>query len=75
MHRKEERQKMEPEWVTSSFSFANGNCAEVAKMPDGAIGVRHSKSWHGRILRFTPDEWQAFLDGVRNGEFDQFGKK
>jgi len=25
------------------------------------------------MLRFTPDEWHAFIGGVRNGEFDRFG--
>jgi hypothetical protein len=60
-------------WVKSSFSFANGNCVEVAGLPDGRVGVRHSKDVTGPILRFTSDEWHAFLGGVRNGEFDRFG--
>jgi hypothetical protein len=60
-------------WVKSSLSFANGNCVEVAGLPDGRVGVRHSKDVTGPILRFTPDEWHAFLGGVRNGEFDRFG--
>jgi hypothetical protein len=60
-------------WVKSSLSFANGNCVEVAGLPDGRIGVRHSKNVTGPILRFTSDEWHAFLGGVRNGEFDRFG--
>jgi hypothetical protein len=38
------------------------------------VGVRHSKEAGGAVLRFTPDEWHAFLGGVRNGEFDNFGK-
>jgi hypothetical protein len=60
-------------WVKSSFSFANGNCVEVADLPGGHIGLRDSKDPQGGILRFTPAEWQAFLGGVRNGEFDKFG--
>jgi hypothetical protein len=60
-------------WVKSSLSFANGNCVEVAGLPDGRIGIRHSKDVTGPILRFTSDEWHAFLGGVRNGEFDRFG--
>jgi hypothetical protein len=56
--------------VKSSLSFANGNCVEVAGLPDGEIGVRNSRDPDGAVLRFTPDEWQAFLGGVRNGEFD-----
>ena len=61
-------------WVKSSLSFANGNCVEVADLPDGRIGVRDSKDARGPVLRFTPDEWSAFLGGVRGGEFDGFGQ-
>jgi hypothetical protein len=63
-----------PTWVKSSLSFANGNCVEVSDQPGGAIGVRNSRDREGPVLRFTPDEWQAFLGGVRNGEFDDFGR-
>lgn len=61
-------------WIKSSLSFANGDCVEVANLPDGDIGVRDSKNSEGAILRFTPGEWHAFLGGVRNGEFDKFGQ-
>ena len=59
-------------WVKSSLSFANGNCVEVAGLPGGEIGVRNSRESEGAVLRFTSDEWHAFLGGVRNGEFDRF---
>ena len=62
-----------PEWVKSSLSFANGNCVEVADLSGGEIGVRNSREAAGAVLRFTPDEWHAFIGGVRNGEFDRFG--
>ena len=55
--------------MKSSLSFANGNCVEVAGLPDGEIGVRNSRDPDGPVLRFTPDEWRAFLGGVRNDEF------
>ncbi len=64
-----------PSWVKSSLSFSNGNCVEVASLPDDEIGVRNSRHSDGPVLRFTPDEWHAFLGGVRNGEFDSFGRK
>jgi hypothetical protein len=64
----------DPHWVKSSLSFSNGNCVEVANLPGGHVGVRHSKHTEGLVLRFTPDEWQAFLGGVRNGEFESFGQ-
>ena len=62
-------------WIKSSLSYSNGNCVEVANLPGGQVGVRHSKDAEGPVLRFTPDEWHAFLGGVHNGEFDSFGKK
>lgn len=62
-------------WIKSSLSYANGNCVEVASLPGGEVGVRNSRRAEGPVLRFTPDEWHAFLGGVRNGEFDGFGIK
>ena len=61
-------------WIKSSFSLAQGSCVEVASLPDGGVGVRDSKDPSGPVLRFTPDEWHAFLGGARNGEFDRFGR-
>ena len=61
----------QPKWVKSSLSFANGNCVEVADLPGSEIGVRNSRDAEGSVLRFTPDEWHAFIGGVHNGEFDR----
>jgi hypothetical protein len=59
-------------WRKSSLSFSNGNCVEVRG--DGAtVLVRDSKNPGGTVLRFTRDEWIAFLGGARNGEFDRLG--
>ena len=57
-------------WIKSSLSYAAGNCVEVASLPGGQIGIRNSRDTGGPVLAFTPDEWRAFLGGVRNGEFD-----
>jgi hypothetical protein len=65
----------EPCWIKSSLSFANGNCVEVASLASGEIGVRNSRDRDGLVLRFTPDEWNAFLGGARNGEFDRFSRQ
>lgn len=58
-------------WIKSSLSSYNGNCVEVAGLADDAILVRDSKNPRGGILNFTPAEWDAFVGGVRNGEFDR----
>jgi hypothetical protein len=58
-------------WHKSTFSNGNGgNCLEHARLPDGSRAVRHSKHPEGPSLIFTPNEWQAFIQGVRSGEFD-----
>jgi hypothetical protein len=58
-------------WVKSSLSTYNGNCVEVAGLGDDTIRVRDSKNPRAGILNFTTAEWDAFLGGVRNGEFDR----
>lgn len=59
-------------WLGSSLSHANGNCVQVADLPDDVIGVRNSRhvEAEGPILMFTRGEWEAFVAGVKNGEFD-----
>ncbi|MEV0591105.1 DUF397 domain-containing protein [Nonomuraea cavernae] len=58
-------------WIKSSYSGSNGgNCIEVAELSGGRRGVRDSKNPTGPALIFTPGEWNAFIDGVKNGEFD-----
>jgi hypothetical protein len=58
-------------WIKSSFSSYTGNCVEVAGLVGNTILVRDSKNPSGGALSFTPAEWDAFIDGVRNGEFNR----
>jgi Domain of unknown function (DUF397) len=56
-------------WRTSSHTPDQHTCVEVARLPDG-WAVRDSKDRTGPILTFTHAEWDAFLAGARDGEFD-----
>jgi hypothetical protein len=56
-------------WRKATKSGSAG-CVEVAPLADGGVAVRDSKDPDGPILRYTPVEWDAFLDGARKGEFD-----
>ncbi len=57
-------------WRKSSLSIANGNCVEAAQFPDGYLAVRDSKDKTGPTLLFTTNEWHAFIQGAKKGEFD-----
>ena len=55
-------------WRKSARIGANG-CVEVG-LVDDKIAVRDSKDRQGPVLLFTAHEWEAFLGGARDGEFE-----
>ena len=71
-------------WRKSSYSGSGGQCVEMAGLPGLAgpgagsspeslamtVAVRDSKNPTGPVLTFTAAAWQAFVTGVKNGEFD-----
>ncbi|WP_405084332.1 DUF397 domain-containing protein [Microbispora sp. NBC_01389] len=59
-------------WRKSTWSGSDGgNCVEVAELSQGRRGVRDSKNPTGPALVFTTAEWDAFIQGVKHGEFDR----
>ncbi|MEU1538706.1 DUF397 domain-containing protein [Actinacidiphila glaucinigra] len=58
-------------WVKSSKSGYLPECVEVADLGDGAVAIRDSENTDLPPLRFTAQEWTAFREGVREGEFGQ----
>jgi hypothetical protein len=58
-------------WIKSSLSAYGQDCVEVTGLGSDRVRVRDSKNPRGGILNFTISEWDAFVGGVRNGEFDR----
>jgi len=58
-------------WQKAVKSANNGACVEVARL-GSMIAVRDSKEPKGPALTYNSNEWSAFLDGVKRGEFDHF---
>ncbi|MCC7315414.1 MAG: DUF397 domain-containing protein [Planctomycetes bacterium] len=44
-------------------------CVQVARKPEG-VAVRDSGDSAKSTLYFTHEEWRAFVQGVKGGEFD-----
>ena len=66
-------------WQRSSFC-EGGHCIEVAEVrspgcvagsPVTAVALRSTNG--GDALGATPEEWRAFIAGVKAGEFDHLG--
>ena len=57
-------------WQKATASDTHGSCVEQRRH-GGMIEVRDTKdNGTGPVLRFTPVEYAAWLDGARSGEFD-----
>jgi uncharacterized protein DUF397 len=63
-------QVQEDGWVKSSLSYANGNCVEVRPLAGGQVELRNSRFPALKLPAFGRAEWEAFIGGVRAGEFD-----
>ncbi|MFF8617955.1 DUF397 domain-containing protein [Streptomyces sp. NPDC015350] len=43
---------------------------ELAHLPGGAVALRQTKDPDGTVLRYTAAEWNAYLNGAADREFD-----
>lgn len=57
-------------WRTSSFSNGTGACVEIALLDDGRTAVRNSNHPDAGVVLFTRAEMDAYIKGVKAGEFD-----
>jgi hypothetical protein len=58
------------EWTRFGEEAQGEGCVELAYLSGGNVAMRNSAAPDGPVLRFTPGEWEAFVLGVRDGEFD-----
>jgi Domain of unknown function (DUF397) len=58
------------QWRKSQRSTAEGECVQTAKLPGGGVAVRNSRHPDGPALLFSDAEFRAFLEGVKDGDFD-----
>nr|WP_280264775.1 DUF397 domain-containing protein [Nocardia wallacei] len=61
----------EAHWRKSGRSSMGKDCVEVAFLDGGMVGVRDSKNPTGPALVSTPSEWDAFVAGTTDGEFNR----
>lgn len=57
------------EWLGAPGTENDEERVEIAYLPEGAVAMRSSKD-HSTVLRYTKAEWDAFVLGARDGEFD-----
>ncbi|WP_430781091.1 DUF397 domain-containing protein [Actinoplanes sp. G11-F43] len=57
----------EPRWRRSS-RCSTGTCVEVARVAEQVL-IRDSKVPGSAILSFSREEWDAFVAGVKAGDF------
>lgn len=60
-------------WHISTKSNSNGgSCVEAGPLRDGSgrVAVRHSKAPDAAVIVYTREEWDAFIGGAKDGEFD-----
>ncbi|WP_440087703.1 DUF397 domain-containing protein [Streptosporangium sp. LJ11] len=58
--------------VSTRSENGGGNCVEAGPLGDGSgrVAVRHSHRPDGEVIVYTRAEWEAFIGGVKDGEFD-----
>jgi len=58
----------EPTWRKAK-RCDSGQCVEMARRGESIL-IRSSVDHDGTYITLSGDEWQEFLSGVKNGDFD-----
>ena len=58
--------------ISTKSDSGGGSCVEAGPLADGSgrVAVRHSHHPDAATIIYTPQEWRAFIEGVKDGEFD-----
>ncbi|WP_436757021.1 DUF397 domain-containing protein [Streptosporangium sp. V21-05] len=58
--------------IRAKSADSNGQCVEAGPLADGSgrVAVRRSRRPEAEVIVYTRAEWEAFVGGVKGGEFD-----
>ncbi|MER7213590.1 DUF397 domain-containing protein [Streptosporangium sp. NPDC020072] len=58
--------------ISTKSDNMGGSCVEAGPLLDGSgrVAVRHSHRPDGEVIVYSRGEWEAFIGGVKDGEFD-----
>ncbi|MGH3923132.1 MAG: DUF397 domain-containing protein [Pseudonocardiaceae bacterium] len=56
-------------WRKSSYSQGENNCVEITTELPGWVAVRDTKNRDAGLLALNRQQWDGFLDAVKNGQF------
>jgi hypothetical protein len=58
--------------ISTRSSSGGGDCVEAGPLNDGTgrVALRHSKHPDGPVIIYTRAEWDAFVAGVKDNEFN-----
>ena len=58
------------DWQRSRMCSVNGSCVQIAALSGGGVAIRDGKLGEASsVLTFSQEEWDAFVAGVKAGEF------
>ncbi|WP_199037214.1 DUF397 domain-containing protein [Glycomyces salinus] len=57
-------------WVRPQTDDGTPGELEIGFADNGLVAMRRVDDPDGTILIYTPEEWEAFVGGVRDGELD-----
>ena len=61
-------------WECPWSGTSGGQCVETKRLADGRVAFRQSTDPAGPALIYTPEEFNAFVTGIKNGLADHLTK-